>query len=321
MAECSKCGKQTMSFECRYCGKKIGSEHRLPENHDCENLEESIEKEKDKSGKGVTEKEEKNPAPSEKRRTATSQKPTFPNEIKRTLTHNYTLAIITVTVLSFFVQQLFPFYENLLVLSPALTEAALQATNSGAGGNLLTSTLLQQPWTLLTVVLAHGSMFHLFANMVTFYFFGTPTERLIGSKRLLKFYIGSALAASIGYILFRNILFYAYGPMVNGLPTLSPAVGASGAVVATFAVVAMLYPKAEVLLYFFIPMKIKTALYIFAGVEGINMLAKTAGIYLPVIGGFASSAHLVGMLVGIWYGKRLQGEYAQRSSVFNPLGV
>lgn len=319
MAECSKCGKQSMSFECRYCGKKFCSEHRLPENHDCSEMEESIEQEKEESGKWFKEKEVKNPAPSQ--RTPTRQKPTLLNEIKRTFSRNYTLAIIIVTVLSFFLHQLSPFYEDLLILSPALTEAALQATNGGAGGNLLSYTLLQKPWTLLTVVLAHGSMFHLFANMVTFYFFGTPTERLIGSKRLLKFYIGSALAASIGYVLFRNILFYAYGPMANGLPTLSPAVGASGAVVATFAVVAMLYPHAEVLLYFIVPMKIKTALYIFAGIEGINLLAKSIGIYLPVIGGFASSAHLVGMLIGIWYGRKLQDEYARRTSVFNPLGV
>ncbi len=320
MAECSKCGKQSMSFECRYCGEKFCSEHRLPENHDCDKLEESIEKEKEESDKWFKEKEVKKPAPSETN-TTNYHKPTFLNEMKRTLANNYTLAIIAVTVFSFFIQMLVPFYENLIVLSPALTETALQATNNAAGGSLLASTLIQQPWTLLTVVLAHGSMFHIFANMVTFYFFGTPTERLIGSKRLLKFYIGSALIASIGYVVFRNLLFYAYGPMTNGLPALSPAVGASGAVVATFAVVAMLYPQAEVLLYFFIPMKIKTALYIFAGLEGVNMLAKTFGIYLPVIGGFASSAHLAGMIVGIWYGRKLQDRYARRNSVFNPLGV
>ena len=56
MGECSKCGKQAMTFTCRYCEKKFCSEHRLPENHDCEGLEEGVEKEKEETQKWFEEK-------------------------------------------------------------------------------------------------------------------------------------------------------------------------------------------------------------------------------------------------------------------------
>jgi membrane associated rhomboid family serine protease len=66
-------------------------------------------------------------------------------------------------------------------------------------------------------------------------------------------------------------------------------------------------------------MKLKTGLYLFAALEGFNMLAKSAGIVLPVIGGFASSAHMAGLIVGYWYGKKLRDKYQSRLSVFDLL--
>lgn len=319
MAECSKCGKQEMTFTCRYCGEKFCSEHRLPEKHNCEKID-KVEK---KSGNSSKKKWFKDKDP--KRETIHGQhkqvkKPSIIQDAINTLKSNYTLAIIAVTVFSFALQLFSPDYSDLLILSPALTEAALQATNNAVIGQTLNHTLIEQPWSLVSVMLAHGSLFHIFANMITFYFFGTALERVIGGRELLKFYLAAGITASIGYIVFRNILFELYGPVVNSMPVLGPAVGASGAVVAVFAAVAILYPKAEVLLYFFIPMKIKTALYAFGAIEGVNLLAKSIGITLPVIGGFASSAHLVGLIAGVWFGRRLREEHRGDTGVLDLLG-
>ncbi|MFB6292458.1 MAG: rhomboid family intramembrane serine protease [Candidatus Nanohaloarchaea archaeon] len=316
MAECSKCGKETMSFTCRYCGKKFCSEHRLPENHDCEKMEEEVEKEREETGKWFRKKDTKE----EVVRPSTPAKPSLLKDVARSLKNNVTFAIITVTVLSFLLQYIVPGYYEFLTLSPALTTQAAQATNSAFGGAILSKTFTSAPWTLATVMLAHGGFFHIFANMVTFYFFGSVLERSVGSRTLLKFYLASGLAASVGYIVFRNFLFYQYGPVLGGVPALGPAVGASGAVVAVFAVVAMLYPQAEVLLYFFIPMKIRTALYLFGGIETVNLLSKMVGYTLPAIGNFASSAHLTGLVIGVWYGRKLQKRYAKQTGVIDLLG-
>jgi len=303
MAECSKCGDEAMSFTCKYCGEKFCSKHRLPENHECRSMEEEIQKNKEKQGseKWFQEKEVKNPAPSQT--TKKRKKNSMFDEVRNVLSNNYTLGIIGFTVFVYIIQLMLGIgpgsseFYGLLVLQPGLEQ------------------VLSQPWTLVTVMFLHANEFHLFANMVTLYFFGTAVEKSIGSKNFLKFYFLSGIAASIGFVLFRNIL-----SLYQGTSVLGPAVGASGAVVAMFAVVAMLYPEAEVLLYFVVPMKIKTALYAFGGFELFNLLAKSAGIYLPLVGGFASSAHLAGLLAGIWYGRKLQDRYQRKTSVFNPLG-
>jgi membrane associated rhomboid family serine protease len=314
MGECSKCGKKAMTFTCRYCGNKFCSEHRLPENHDCEGLDEKVEEEKQEAEEQWFQEKESKDEQEERTVTASTRKshPSLVESALNTLKSSYTLAIISITSLAFVLQYIVPGFANLLILDPAA------------------SSVLYRPWSLLTVMLLHGGLFHLLANMITFYFFGTPVEKTVGGRELLKLYIGSGIIASLGFIGFRNLLYYIYGSTIPAksllgiqfasMETLGIAVGASGAVVAFVGAVAMLYPEAEVLLYFVIPMKIKTAVYAFGGMEAFNLIAKLLGYSIPVIGNFASSAHLAGLLIGLWYGKKLRDKHRQQSAVFNPLG-
>ena len=327
MAECSKCGEESMSFTCHYCGEKYCSKHRLPENHDCDGLESGKKEEYSASTEETQEQQkwfdEKFKNKKEKKQQKEFQKPSIFNETKRILKNNISLIIIGVTVLSFIAHQASPAFKQFLQLSPAITEPALTVTNTAAQelgyqGELLTKTLAESPWTILTVILVHGSTFHLLANMITFYFFGTAVEKTIGGLKMLKIYLLAGIASSIGYIAFRNLLFLIHGP-IGGTVSLSPAVGASGAVIAMFSLVAMLYPDSEVLLYFIIPMKIRTAFQFFAGLEIINLLTTAVGYQLPVIGGFASSAHLTGLAIGIYYGKKLRDRYSRNTAGFNPM--
>ena len=304
MGECSECGEKSMSFSCRYCGEKFCSEHRLPENHDCEGLEGETpeeheewfeEKFSDKKDKENTSSNIGTPAVYKTHRQSLSR------DILNTLTSNTTLAVVGLTVLTYMIQVSLPDQQffDILVLNPELSE------------------LLLRPWSLLTVMLLHAAPFHLFANMITFYFFASPLERLIGAKEMLKIYLIAGLAASIGYVLFYNLLSIIHGdPAVAGL-----AVGASGGVIALVGVIARLYPNADILLFFIIPMKIKTAVYAFGIFEVFNMSMKLIGIQLPVIGMLASSAHLTGLLVGLYFGKKLQDRYKRNTGVFNPLEV
>lgn len=300
-----------MTFTCKYCEEKFCSSHRLPENHDCDGLEEGVKEEKEedkkKNQKWFQEKEvreELKAEPSKKKRRKTRGKTWLAKEAFRSLRNNATLSIIGFTTLVFLIQASLgtsptsiSFYE-LFILDPGLK-------------NILT-----KPWTLLTVLFLHGGTFHLFANMITLYFFGRPVENITGPKEFLKFYFGAGIAASLGFVIARNLMV-----LYQGSGALGPAVGASGAVIACFAAVSMLYPEAEVLLYFFIPMKIKTALYAFGGLEAFNLAAKFLGMQLPVIGGFASSAHLTGLIIGIWYGRKLREKRGAKTSVLELLGA
>lgn len=327
MAECSECGKKSMSFTCRYCGEKFCSEHRLPENHQCEGLETGKKEEYSSSG-STDEKwfDEKfsGDKTSGVKKSPEFEKPTFLNETKRILKSNITVLIILITGLSFMVHEASPALKEFMTLSPALSQAAVDATNTAlqqAGANFeIQKAFWDAPWSLFTIMLVHANLLHLLANMITFYFFGTAVEKAVGGFKLLKIYILAGFSASVVYLIFRNLIYQIQGPVPSYL-SLAPAVGASGAVIAMFSIVAMLYPEAEVLLYFIIPMKIKTAFNFFVGLETLNLLAILAGIRLPVIGGFASSAHLAGLAVGLYYGKKLREKHSQRTSVFNPMGV
>ncbi|MFO7794191.1 MAG: rhomboid family intramembrane serine protease, partial [Candidatus Nanohaloarchaea archaeon] len=306
--ECSECGEKSMSFTCRYCGKSFCSEHRLPENHDCQGLEESQKESseeheewfEDKFSKKKDKNEGKD-SPVGKPAKYKTHRESITKDILNTVKSNATLAVVGITVLAYIIQvslaqeQFF----NVLVLNPELSE------------------ILARPWSVLTVMLLHAAPFHLFANMLTFYFFASPLERLIGAKKMLKIYIISGLLASLSYVGFYNLLAFIHGsPEVAGL-----AVGASGGVVALVGVIAKLYPNADVLLFFVVPMKIKTAVYAFGVFESFNLLMKLAGYQLPIIGNFASSAHLAGLITGLYFGNKLQKKYKRNSGVFNPLEV
>ncbi len=311
MAACSECGKESMSFTCSYCGKSFCSDHRLPENHECDKLEEELEKKKEEDDKWF-ENKEKEKEKKRKRGRRPPKKPSLTEDILNVFKNNISYSIIAVTVFFFILQ---PFLPG---MSPPITEEAIQIIQNNPlelSPLILYPSLdylLQRPWTLFTVMLMHGGMLHIFANMVTFYFFGKPVENIIGARETLKLYLSAGLLSSLAIVGFQNLLHILYG---TGM---SPIVGASGAVVAFIGAVAMLYPDAEVLLYFVVPMKIKTAVYAFGAIEVANIVLKLFNIYLPLIGGFASSAHLVGLIVGIWYGRKIKDK-AGRMSVFDPM--
>lgn len=73
-------------------------------------------------------------------------------------------------------------------------------------------------YTFLTSGLVHGDVPHLLFNMLTFYFFGPPLERVIGTVRVVLLYLVSlVMSEARTYIQHRNDPRYA-------------ALGASGAV-------------------------------------------------------------------------------------------
>ena len=169
------------------------------------------------------------------------------------------------------------------------------------------------------MILLHGPPFHIIGNMITFYFFASPLERIIGGKKLLKIYLVSALAASLGMVIFNNLI----GIIPNGVTSAGLVVGASGGVMALVGVIAKLYPDADVLLFFVVPMKIKTAVYGVGVFETLNMLLILTGIDIWIfpVEFFASAGHVTGLLAGLYFGNKLKEKYQRNSGVFNPLEI
>lgn len=133
--------------------------------------------------------------------------------------------------------------------------------------------LLDRPWTMVTNLFVHSGLWHIAANMLTLYFFGTYLSRLIGqNKFLITYFCGGILG---------NVLF-----ILLGSP-FSVAVGASGAVFALGGALTVMRPKLRVFIF---PIPVPLPLWI-AVIGGFIILS-----FMPYI---AWQAHLGGLTVGL----------------------
>ena len=141
---------------------------------------------------------------------------------------------------------------------------------------LLPAAFLQQPWTIVTNLFVHSGLWHIFANMLTLYFFGSYLSRLVGDGRFLIVYFGGGILG--------NFLFILLGP------ALSIAIGASGAVFALGGALAVMRPRLRV---FVIPIPVPIPLWA-AVIGGFVILS-----FVPFV---AWQAHLGGLVFGLIIG-------------------
>jgi len=138
-------------------------------------------------------------------------------------------------------------------------------------------------WQFFTYMFLHASLWHLFLNMLALYFFGTDMEVALGKKRFLKFYLLCGLAGGAAQFIFSAFI----NPQVLIL-------GASGAVLGVLVAFAILYPNRMLLLFFIIPVRARTVIYLLIFINIIYGLDFKAS-------GVAAFAHLGGMLAGYLY--------------------
>jgi len=106
----------------------------------------------------------------------------------------------------------------------------------------------QYLWTIVTSIFMHGSFFHLFVNMFSLFFLGGLTERIIGRKRFIWFYLFAGILGSLFFVLFAYLgNFVPRGDFIFGGVNDS-AVGASGAIFGLIGVLATLLPRKRIYL-------------------------------------------------------------------------
>jgi len=137
-------------------------------------------------------------------------------------------------------------------------------------------------WQLITYMFLHGSLLHVGFNMFALWMFGTQIESTWGTRRFLRYYFITGIGAGI-----VNVLFSA-GSMI-------PTIGASGAIYGILLAYGLLFPNNLILLYFFIPMKAKYFVMLFAAMEVFMTVSYSSS------DGIARYAHLGGMAVGLLY--------------------
>jgi len=207
-------------------------------------------------------------------------------------------------------QSIPPVIKNLVILN-ALIYFAEEIFGKGVVFNLFAlhdiRSPLFRPHQIVTHMFLHGDFYHLLFNMLALWMFGSILENLWGQKRFLIFYVLSGLGAAFLHL---AVLYVELGGVVRELITMpeemkgtryylqqisrlnSPTVGASGAVFGCLAAFGYLFPNSVIYLYFFIPMKAKWFVIIYAAIELWLGVRNSAGDNV------AHWAHLGGALVG-----------------------
>jgi membrane associated rhomboid family serine protease len=137
----------------------------------------------------------------------------------------------------------------------------------------LTPALLSQhPWTIISSMFVHGSVWHILFNMISLYFLGSFFIRAVGDRSFLAVFFLGGLAGNILFALLAN-------PFSTGI-------GASGAIFALGGALAVMVPRVPVFIFFIpIPIPLWIAIIIFFLFS-----------FLPSI---AWEAHLGGLLLGL----------------------
>ncbi|KAG0295118.1 hypothetical protein BGZ96_012505 [Linnemannia gamsii] len=151
-------------------------------------------------------------------------------------------------------------------------------------------------WTLVTSAFSHKEWYHILLNTMVLLSFGDPVWRLLGTRRFLAVYLGSAITASLSSIAYyANLEPYLrrmqHKPLINSIHY---SMGASGSIMGITTAFACVYPMSQYSLFFVITMPAAALIGLFGVYELYNVLAANTGR-------FDSAGHLGGGLFGAAY--------------------
>ncbi|MDR0409638.1 MAG: rhomboid family intramembrane serine protease [Spirochaetaceae bacterium] len=178
---------------------------------------------------------------------------------------NVTLVLICVNALVFAAQNIFPIATRILAMTPVFV-------------------LHGFVWQFLTYMFAHANFSHIIFNMLALFVFGTQTERYMGSKEFLVYYLVTGTLAGV----FSFIVFLFTGAAAV------PLLGASGAIFAVQLAYAAFFPNSVLYIWGILPLRAPVMVLGFTAIETFSMV-------FGVSNGVAHLTHLAGFGFGWLY--------------------
>ena len=132
-------------------------------------------------------------------------------------------------------------------------------------------------WQPVTYLFFHGGIWHVLINMFVLWMFGGELERLWGKRHFLKYYFSTGVGAGLITMMF-------------GLNSMTPIIGASGAVYGVLLAYGITYPNRTIYLYGIFPIK---SLWFVIGIGVIAFMSS-----FGTISQISHLTHISGMIIG-----------------------
>ncbi len=173
-------------------------------------------------------------------------------------------------------------------------------------------------WQPVTYIFLHGSLLHIFLNLLTLLFFGAAVERIVGTRRFWCLFLLSGVFGGLGWMLFDyfepmfwmwvqtlphdifRLLAQRWGEsQAPGMP-FNVCVGASAGVCGLIGAFAALCPEARltVLLFCVVPIRLRSRTF------AILLAFLSLGSVVLSTGHVAHAAHLAGGVIGYAWARR-----------------
>ncbi len=153
--------------------------------------------------------------------------------------------------------------------------------------------LLSKPWTVLTHMFTHYSIWHLLSTCAWLWAFGYVLQDLAGNNKLIPIYLYGGVAGAFVFILMNNL----FPAMERNIATTAPLLGGGAAVMAIAVATTTLAPDYRIfpLINGGIPLWVLTL--IFVAIDFASLASGNGGI---------AAAHLAGGTIGFFFVKALQ---------------
>jgi membrane associated rhomboid family serine protease len=117
------------------------------------------------------------------------------------------------------------------------------------------------PWAIVSYPLVHLDGLQWFFNMLMLYFFGSRLEELWGQRRYIQFLAACVVAGAAVFLLLTLLV-----------GTFMPMAGVASVTFGMLVAFGILFPHQRVMLYFVAEVTMRTAVWVFVGIEVVMML-------------------------------------------------
>ena len=181
-----------------------------------------------------------------------------------------------------------PAVKALLIANGLLFLVQIAVPELAAYGGLTPAAVLKSLWVWqpVTYMFLHAGLTHLVFNMLALWMFGLELERVWGTQAFARFYFLCGLGAAATTMV-ASLLPFGFADVLSVTPT----VGASGAIYGLLAAFGVLFANRPIYMYFLFPVPARIFVLITGAITLLLSVTSSGG-------GIAHLAHLGGLLTG-----------------------